>query len=168
MFMDLQLTAPLVQVLMVQGIILDCASGVDEESAAQNTAGQRNYAFYANGTAPSVFQGIVSVGTNTPPTKDRRQSKTVLMLKVFKLVDASNDWTLTSGVVMVLHVAIGYGYIGSNGSYNLDFMCNGYRNAAGEWTTLNINGNVGRANISLSPQLVSIDFRVLIMVMRLH
>ena len=97
------------------------------------------------------------LGTNTPPTKDRNKVR-LYSAKGIQVGGSSNDYSDFWGGNGP-DVAIGYGYIGSNGSYNLDFMCNGYRNAAGEWTTLNINGNVGRANISLSPAGY-IDFRV--------
>lgn len=45
----------------------------------------------------------------------------------------------------------GYGSLTTQGSFELDLQCNGYRNASGTWTTLYTNNQTGAAKISLNP-----------------
>jgi len=44
-----------------------------------------------------------------------------------------------------------YGYLGTNGSFDLALSCNGYRNTSGQWTTLNVSGSTSAGLLSLRP-----------------
>jgi hypothetical protein len=45
-----------------------------------------------------------------------------------------------------------HGNIATQGSYELSMTCNGYRNSSSEWTSLDVNGYAGAAQINLNPQ----------------
>lgn len=51
-----------------------------------------------------------------------------------------------------------YGYLGTNGSFDLALSSNGYRNTSGTWTTLNAGGFTGASLISMRPADGSIRF----------
>ncbi len=44
-----------------------------------------------------------------------------------------------------------YGYLGTNGSFDLALSCNGYRNTSSEWTSLGANGSTSAGLLSLRP-----------------
>ena len=43
------------------------------------------------------------------------------------------------------------GYVGTNGSFGVDIVANGYRNSGGTWTSFNTNSETGGAIVSLRP-----------------
>lgn len=53
----------------------------------------------------------------------------------------------TSGTVFTSHGMVG----GTQGSFATAMTCNGYRNDAGEWTSLGSGGSVGATSIELNP-----------------
>jgi hypothetical protein len=44
-----------------------------------------------------------------------------------------------------------YGYLGTNGSFDLALSCNGYRNSSGQWTSLDVSGSTSAGVLSLRP-----------------
>ena len=44
-----------------------------------------------------------------------------------------------------------YGYLGTNGSFDLALSCNGYRDLSGQWTSLNVSGSTSAGLLSLRP-----------------
>jgi hypothetical protein len=57
------------------------------------------------------------------------------------------------------HLHLPYGYLGSNGSFNVDLLANGYRNNSGTWTSLGINGSDAAAGISIGTTTGDISFK---------
>jgi hypothetical protein len=47
---------------------------------------------------------------------------------------------------------VGYGALYHHNSFQVNLVSNGYRNNAGTWTTLNVDGNTGAAIASLDPR----------------
>jgi hypothetical protein len=62
-----------------------------------------------------------------------------------------NSSTPTSTIWADDNAVFHTGYIGSNGSFGMDIVGNGYRNTTGGWTSLNQNGSIGRSIVSLRP-----------------
>jgi hypothetical protein len=58
-----------------------------------------------------------------------------------------NDFWNTTDYINVA----GFGNLATQGSYEVDLQCNGYRNDAGAWTTLLTDNKLGAAKISLNP-----------------
>lgn len=52
-----------------------------------------------------------------------------------------------------------YGYLGTHGGFAYSWIANGYRNSAGTWTTLSINGSDAAAGIELLTSTGTIVFR---------
>lgn len=45
----------------------------------------------------------------------------------------------------------GLGYLGTQGSYNVSLVSNGYRNSSGQWASLGVNSKAGAASVELNP-----------------
>ena len=60
----------------------------------------------------------------------------------------SDFWSAGSGTYIDI---AGVGHMGTDGSFGMDFVSNGYRNDVAGWTSMNVNSQAGGAKISLRP-----------------
>ena len=96
--------------------------------------------------------GKLGIGDNTPDHKLTVQG--AMQLRGGAYTDFTDFWGSGDNASFFLP----YGFLGSNGSYNLSLYCNGYRNSSGGFTSMGINGNSTATGIGLDPDGV-IHFR---------
>jgi hypothetical protein len=116
--------------------------GTDITSRAATIACQVDGTPGANDMPGRLVFSTTADGASTPTERMRIDSRGNVFL---------NTSTPTSTIWADGEAVFNTGYVGSNGSFGMDIVGNGYRNTAGGWTSLNQNGNIGRSMISLRP-----------------
>ncbi len=106
------------------------------------SGGSGLHQFYVNNTEKMRLDngGSLAIGTTAPTARLTQVGGR------FHNNRPSNFWSSTDYIDIA-----GYGSLTTQGSFELDLQCNGYRNTSGTWTRLNTNGQVGAAKISLNP-----------------
>ena len=102
-------------------------------------------------SAGQVSIGVTVVSTGT--VNDRIKLVTSKGIHASHGTGSNNDWNNFWGSGGPALVVGGHGYLGTNGSFGLDLVSNGYRNTSNGWTSLSSYNGDGttRSIISLRP-----------------
>ncbi len=122
-------------------------SGIKENATSGNYAGALTFGTRTNGSGSGSMEkmrisstGNVGIGTTAPTARLTQAGGH------FHNNRPSDFWNATDYISIA-----GYGGLTTQGSYELDLQCNGYRNSSNTWTRLNTNSQVGAAKVSLNP-----------------